>query len=133
MEYLVIFLSLIVILLVTILVVMFVTKRMKKWKCREGNCELTLEDGQYATKSECLKSCVKEKDAWACNSNYQCVKAEQGFTSKELCQQNCKRPTPTLGYYYYPQSLYYYPRPFYGRRRWWRRRRPWRHGKKGSK
>ena len=94
-----------------------------KWACKEGNCEVDI-NGNFDSKSDCLQAC---KRAWACTSNYQCVKSDQGFTSKDLCEQNCSAPA-TLGvpsYYYYPQSLYYYRRPRYWR---YHRGRPGRRG-----
>lgn len=52
----------------------------------------------------------QQLNAWACTNDYQCVKAEQGYTSKNLCELNCNKPITTYypyTYSYYPQSLYY--------------------------
>ena len=72
----------------------------RKWKCVEGRCELDI-NGKYSSESDCINSCKpKEMNAWACNSDYQCVKSDQGYTSEELCKKNCNNNV------YYPQSLY---------------------------
>ena len=109
----------------------------KKWTCREGGCELDI-DGEYDTKKDCLNSCanrstvaVNEQDQtnmnyWACTKDNECVKASQGYSTREGCEQNCLYS----GYYsnYYPQSLIPAIRPNYWDYRdlwrpYWRHRR----------
>jgi len=110
--------------------------KWNKWNCVEGRCEADI-NGVYSSRESCQKECLEktnlmralamaeaEDQAWACNSNYQCVQADQGYTSKALCEQNCNAPVvyyPT--YHYYPQSLL--PRR---PRRWSPRREPGRRG-----
>jgi hypothetical protein len=92
--------------------------KKKKWTCREGGCELDI-DGEYDTKKDCLKSCSSKPsnssvtlndnsamNYWACTKDGQCVKATQGYSTKEGCEQNC-------WYDYYPQSLIPAIRPNY--------------------
>lgn len=101
----------------------------KKWSCTtEGKCEVDI-NGDYPSKSDCLAICQAkhalmmerqqdELGAWACNSNHQCVRSDQGYTSKELCEQNC---VPSS---YWPQTLLW---PFRPGPRYYRHRR---HGHK---
>lgn len=98
---------LIVLVILTILTLgvwyLVLLQKRKKWKCVEGRCESDI-NGQYSSESECLNSCKnksEELNAWACNSDFQCVKSNQGYTSEELCKKNCGNDNT-----YYPQSLY---------------------------
>jgi uncharacterized protein YegP (UPF0339 family) len=95
-----------------------------RWRCKEGKCEIDI-NGQYGSKTACQEACNSSLNAWACTSDHQCVKSEQGYTSKQLCEQNCAPPNATVGYPdyypaypYYPQSLLWYPRYRGWRRRW---------------
>lgn len=73
------------------------------WKCTEQGCERDI-DGIYKNKNECMQACQPEDklDAWACTSGYQCVKAADGYTTKELCESNCGPKYTTT---YFPQTL----------------------------
>lgn len=106
------------------------------WKCTETGCE-TDNEGDYTNKNICEENCNKNDEqlqqmstqqinpseenklnAWACTKNNTCVKAEQGYTTEELCKQNCSTNYSNYYYpnYYYPQSLvspyYYYRKPY---------------------
>uniref|UniRef100_A0A6C0J3R3 Uncharacterized protein n=1 Tax=viral metagenome TaxID=1070528 RepID=A0A6C0J3R3_9ZZZZ len=62
---------------------------------------------------------------WTCADNYQCVKADQGYSSQELCNSNCTPPQPRIIQWpYVQQSLYPFPR---WRRGGWRSRHRHRH------
>ena len=116
-------------LLIVTFIVSYLYLRPTKWSCTENKCEQDM-DGNFLSLGECQKSCEQERkneerqlnrlnqenQAWACTNNYNCVKASQGYTSKELCEQNCSRPTDYTTYVgyptYYPQSLIY-RRPYY--------------------
>ena len=105
--------------------------RNSGWNCTEKGCNYDI-DGEYTTKSHCIKECKLETDddvsddgsddneefnKWSCTSNYQCVKSNQGWGSQIECKNNC---LPT--YNYIPQTLYY-QRPLYWGPRWFSPRR----------
>lgn len=124
-----IILTTVVLMLIAIIIILLRKNSHKtKWKCVEGSCEQDM-NGDYISETACKKACQEKlkqsKDqayAWACNSNYQCIPASQGFTTKELCEQNCQVPDSNINYYpyldygYYPQSLWY--RPWYWGSSW---------------
>jgi hypothetical protein len=114
--------------------------RNSGWNCTEKGCNYDI-DGEYTTKSHCMKECKLETDddvsddvtddvtddgsddneefnKWSCTSNYQCVKSNQGWDSQIECKNNC---LPT--YNYVPQTLYYQRRPLYQGPRWFSPRR----------
>jgi hypothetical protein len=132
--------SLLVIIIIGVLFLVYKKVTEKRWACKEGGCEIDI-DGEYTSKRECMKDCNNKEDetsetleasAWACAGN-DCVRAEKGYTTKDLCEQNCPPPYQHQTYYY-PQSLlppvirpYRWGYPNYWRKprrdRIWRRRR----------
>ena len=125
----IVLITLLVIFIIAIISYLVFQKMNKKWSCTEGKCELDI-NGEYPSKSDCIASCKEKQsqmmqgsnnklNAWACTSEYNCVPASQGYTSKELCEQNCSAPA-TPEYHYYPQSMYV---PVRGYDYWWPRRR----------
>lgn len=143
-----ILLIVIVVFLLLLLVLFYLTlRRHKKWSCTEKGCELVV-NGKYNSKSDCEKSCEEGTDKqedldsdseynnWICTSNYNCVPSDQGWSNKQLCEQNCNRPQTTYYYYpqyYYPQSLMYSRRPYRWGPRFWSPRRRRRHGRGGHR
>lgn len=108
-KLLIVISSLIIILFLALLIYRLTRKR---WMCTENGCEYDI-DGDYNSKSECLSSCKKKLEekmygAWTCSANdYKCVRSDSGYTSKELCEENCGNPYLYQPSYYYPQSLWY--------------------------
>lgn len=125
--------------------------KKNKWKCAENGCEINI-NGNYSNKHDCDITCTSNKNdnetlselnsnnnivsqqsdndekdkynAWACTNNYNCVKAEQGFTSEEICKQNCQNSYSNSNYY--PQSkvpYYYYRAPYINYKPRWNHRR----------
>jgi hypothetical protein len=143
-----IFITILIFLLVIPVLILIKTGHIKfnfsnkKWKCTEQGCEQNMS-GEYTSKEDCEKHCDETENnktslaelnldnqqkeinnAWACTQNYNCIKAEQGYTSKELCEENCKKPQ--YQNYYYPQSMipyYYYRAPYINFKPRWRHRR----------
>lgn len=124
---------------IVVFAIWYNTRKGARWDCTDSGCEYDI-NGEYPSKQHCMDACKKKLammhavptqendklDAWACTSDYQCVRSDQGYTNRNLCEQNCKTPVTTPTYYYYPQTLLRpYRRPYY-----WRPRSPRRHGTK---
>lgn len=133
MKELIIILFFISIIFITFIIFYINKKDIYAWNCTKSGCSLE-KNGKYVSEDKCKEDCESSNKlkAWSC-VNCNCVESEQGFTSKELCQENCncmnnyyqniEIPYTYLPYryQYYPQSLYYrdrYPRHF---RRWYNR------------